>query len=296
MRHWVRQSLPLFLVLSMGILTGQAYATVVVDADINGHDTPLNPSDAAGRLYRVDIVPLPASHITAGLAPGQLVRIRADFPGWNFVNSANDANGNFNVVHYDVDIDKSRPNPFLVNYVPGAGGAPAGTLQWIQFIDTNRPRLPGLPRPYVDPQPNDDTLPFYWTEAERIAATGLAGGTALQFRDRPARSLILSPVEWQADLYLVSWNGVMAPGGAVAPSVTVYDGLRWGFTITCLGRGRPGANVRGGVGGDKFEDNGVQGDEAVCAEAVAQPRTLVLLGLGMLGLLACGWRYRQNTW
>src|SRR5215813_9052805 len=107
MRYWVRRSLAIFLVLSTGIFVGPAYATMVVDADANGHDTPLNPSNAAGTLYRVSIVPLPTSHIGAGLAPGELTRIRADFPGWTFVNSAIDANGNFNVVHYDVDLDKS---------------------------------------------------------------------------------------------------------------------------------------------------------------------------------------------
>ncbi len=40
--------------------------------------------------------------------------------------------------------------------------------RWTQTIDSNVP-LGGTTSPYVDPRPNDDTKPFYWTDAEAAA-------------------------------------------------------------------------------------------------------------------------------
>jgi len=232
--------------------------------------------------------PNPPAAIGPGATAAELARVRADFPGWVFNQSVIAANGNYNIVRYDADIDRALPFDFEVDYVPGAALPPPGTLQWIQFINTNDP-VPTAPAnaPYVDPQPNDDTLPFYWTEAERLLNTGLGGGVALRFTDKPSRPLVDSPVNWRADLYLVSWNGVQVVGGAMAPTVTIYDGIRWGFDIACTGPG-VGTNVSGGVGGDKYDSTGTGGGGGVCTADVPEPNSYILSGFALLALLV--WR------
>ena len=95
----------------------------------------------------------------------------------------------------------------------------------------------------------------------------------------------------------MSWNDVDTPGNVVPPQVTILDGVRWGFGIFCAGRSRVGANVRGGVGGDKFEVDGVQGDEPVCVGqedvAIPGPAGVTLLVAGALGALVYTRRARR---
>lgn len=45
-------------------------------------------------------------------------------------------------------------------------GCAEDTPQWNQIITTSDPAAPGCTSPYTDPCPNDDSLPYYWTEAE----------------------------------------------------------------------------------------------------------------------------------
>jgi hypothetical protein len=131
-------------------------------------------------------------------------------------------------------------------------------LRWIQIVTTNVPLTPGLD-PTVDP-PNqvtnsgDDNLPFYFTEYE--TANGFVWDSAanqypeyeteatprgiqnpsmtadLVFLDFSKRYLSYAapgtPVTWNANLYLVSWDGV--EGG----TITVHDGISWGFDIAVV--------------------------------------------------------------
>jgi hypothetical protein len=102
---------------------------------------------------------------------------------------------------------------------------PAGKqLQWVQVISKNVP-LGGATSPYLDPQPNDDTLPFYWTTAELPTYTS---GRNLQFSDFSTRSVTTlastDPITWNANLYLLDWDG--------GTTVNVYDGVNWGWTTT----------------------------------------------------------------
>ena len=53
-------------------------------------------------------------------------------------------------------------------------------FRFTQMIDTNAP-LHGATAPYVDPHPNDDTKPFYWTDAEQ-------GRYPTTFKDHPWRN------------------------------------------------------------------------------------------------------------
>jgi hypothetical protein len=94
-------------------------------------------------------------------------------------------------------------------------------FRWTQVIDTNDP-LHGAAAPYVDPQPNDDTKPFYWTDAEEAASP-------CQFRDFPSRNPpAAGTTYWQATLGL---NGV----NAATKTVTGMAYLTYGFSIDNTG-------------------------------------------------------------
>jgi len=265
-----------------------ANGAIIVNADANGYWVNRFPQDATKR-YHVLLDPVPPPHIGPGATAAEMALLAGGFPlpGFSFLNDG-PANGEFRVVHYDADVDRSLPFEFTVQYVAGPAGPPPGVLRWIQFIDTNAPILPGLPRPYLDPQPNDDTLPFYWTNAELPAETALAIGpnfVNLQFKDRPSRPLNLAPVNWRADLYLASVINVPNPGGGITANVAIHDGLRWGFEIQCPGPGA-GPNVSGGVAGDKFEMGGFKDGSPppVCRLSVPEPPVLLLTGLGLFVL------------
>jgi hypothetical protein len=100
-------------------------------------------------------------------------------------------------------------------------------LFWIQLVATNRP-LGGVDSPYVDPRPNDDALPFYWTLAEDInPLRGNKTDTSYEFFDNSKRPAAGHPdaISWRGELMLASWEDNNAH------NVTVYDGLRWGWDM-----------------------------------------------------------------
>jgi len=91
--------------------------------------------------------------------------------------------------------------------------------RWTQTIDTNVP-LGGTTSPYVDPRPNDDTKPFYWTDAE-------AAARPTTFIDHPSRNAPASgTTTWDAVLSLNEVNGT---------TVTRLDSLSYGFSIDTSG-------------------------------------------------------------
>jgi hypothetical protein len=260
--------------LSVAFFQVNSYAANLINADANSTNVRLaNGRD--GSLYRIRLEPFFVTPIPSGSLPPALKnQLTTSFPNWNFLNATAPAAGQLRIVKYDAHVNK-LPSPFTVQYIPDPLNlgipAPAGILNWIQFVDTNRPAVAGLPRPYLDPQVNppraggDDDLPFYWTEPERILNSNLANGVRLQFTDTPSRALVQSPIDWKANLYLASWNGIANPvpdgsgGFSAVPIVTIFDGVTWGFKIRCIGAGVNGLAVNGGAGGDKipFEEGGV---------------------------------------
>jgi hypothetical protein len=105
---------------------------------------------------------------------------------------------------------------------------PSG-YKWTQTIDTNVP-LGGTTSPYVDPRPNDDTKPFYWTDAEHAASP-------TQFRDAPSRPApATGTTTWNATLCL---NGV----NEATKTATRFDCITYGFS-----RAPSGAVTRNSVG------------------------------------------------
>ena len=94
-------------------------------------------------------------------------------------------------------------------------------FKWTQVIDTSDP-LGGTTSPYVDPRPNDDSKPFYWTDAEQKSHP-------TTFIDYPSRPAPASGVTtWDATLAL---NGV----DEGLQIVTMFDRLSYGFTRDSTG-------------------------------------------------------------
>jgi hypothetical protein len=89
-------------------------------------------------------------------------------------------------------------------------------FKFTQTINTNVP-LGGAISPYVDPRPNDDTKPFYWTDAEQAA-------NPTTFSDAPARPAPASGT--------TNWDAVLALNGVneATRTVTAYQALTYGFS------------------------------------------------------------------
>ena len=80
-------------------------------------------------------------------------------------------------------------------------GSGLTNFNWVQTIRTNQP-LGGATSPYNDPQPPDDNLPFYWTNAELPSYTNQNGFSVI-FADRPGRA---GDASWQGELSVVGKN------------------------------------------------------------------------------------------
>lgn len=95
-------------------------------------------------------------------------------------------------------------------------------FKFTQTIETNAP-LRGAASPYVDPHPNDDAKPFYWTDAQQQKYP-------TTFKDHPWRYPPTGSAAkyWQATLAL---NGVDEAG----KTVTGFDYITYGFILDAAG-------------------------------------------------------------
>ncbi|NEQ36731.1 MAG: hypothetical protein F6K40_10760 [Okeania sp. SIO3I5] len=115
---------------------------------------------------------------------------------------------------------------------------PIGTPNFVQFIDTNRP-LGGATPPYLDPVPNDDNLPFYYTEGERPRFELGNNLTFVDFSRRTTDALFgtspaLNSITWEADLFYVQWDG--------GTEITVEGGINWGWETKSATKGNSTAS------------------------------------------------------
>jgi hypothetical protein len=119
-------------------------------------------------------------------------------------------------------------------------------FKWTQTIDTNVP-LGGTTSPYVDPRPNDDTKPFYWTDTEHAANPT----KFIDFPKRPAPAT--GTTTWDATLAL---NGV----DESTKTVTMFDALTYGFsrdstgTVTKRGPGSSSGGAHRSTLASEFPD------------------------------------------
>jgi hypothetical protein len=150
--------------------------------------------------------------------------VTAAFPGWTVTKAGSAPGGNIAVTQYDAGWSGNGGGAKLLTSYSQTNAVGAGQqLHYLQFVDTNLP-LGGSSTPYIDPRPNDDTLPFYWTTSEVASRSTNKTVTFSDFSRRDKASLTTTdPIEWSAELYQVEYDG--------ATSITVRDGISWGWTM-----------------------------------------------------------------
>jgi hypothetical protein len=212
---------PIFLAFAAAAWTTvQGAITVVNPAPANHTATSTCPAaDGNNKLAPDPVLYLAPPAAGQGVLAELANTKNTSFAGWTF-NVGAALNGTLTIDHYISSFAGTHYSgaQFQATYAPGAGD-PAN-LRWVQMVDTSSPQT-GATSPYIDPYPNDDTLPFYYTEPENKQ-------WGLVFSDYPKRSHPpTSSVTWRGNLYLVDWDG-KTPG-----AVTVHDGVKWGFDAGC---------------------------------------------------------------
>jgi len=104
-----------------------------------------------------------------------------------------------------------------LGYIDGYDGFT--DFNYVQTIRTNKP-LGGANSPYNDPQPSDDDLPFYWTNAELPNYTN-KDGYDVKFYDNPKRQNE-NGTWWNAELSVVGRNA----NGRYMPLYTISYGFK----------------------------------------------------------------------
>lgn len=150
--------------------------------------------------------------------------VTSAYPGWTVTKAAAAAGGAIAQTTYQAGWENGGGGAkFEADYLQTNSVAAGKQLHYLQVITTNDP-LNGAVSPYIDPQPNDDNLPFYWTTGE---VAGKSTSKTVHFSDfskrDPATLSTTNPITWDANLYQVEYDG--------ANAVTVRDGVSWGWTM-----------------------------------------------------------------
>jgi hypothetical protein len=192
---------------------------------------------------------VPISYI-AGAPDAMKTALKNQFPTWKFTYSAG-LMGTLNINTYKpISLVDDNGGAILdATYTMAKGDPTIANLHWIQLVITNKPNGGGPTTGYIDPLPNDDKLPFYWTVPEDSASKSVKGNcgnftqgnktaTTYHFYDCSNRTTPSDqgPTFWTGDLLLASWTN---PGGnwltttppAANQNVTIYDGIQWGWSL-----------------------------------------------------------------
>jgi len=204
-------------------LTTQAGAAITIGAPTNHVASIAITGLPVGVTATSTLVPDPIVNLAPAAAGGLLdttfTADLAQYPGWtlNFAGAA--LGGKLNVKTYSAtDLGGGVGGANLnATYVPGVGDPP-GVLTFLQvFVQTGT--FPNAT--HVDPNPNDDTQPFYYTAAEQTA-------NGLTFSDNPQTNSasVTSPSTRTTTFsnYLVTFD-------ATKKTVTAYDGFQWGYSV-----------------------------------------------------------------
>lgn len=207
---------------SFVLLSGPAFANITINQVQYADWTP--SASYQGTCAFVGLTPSENLTHLSGPTSAESTAMRSQFPGWTFTGGGQ-LNSTLTVNSYGASATSSMGGGSLsLTYAPAASDPSLASLHWIQMVSTNAP-LGGATSPYVDPAPNDDTLPFFWTLVEDSTKKN---GTAVTytFSDGATRPYPTPPknsVSWSGDLYLCSWDG--------NKGVTIYDEVSWGWYI-----------------------------------------------------------------
>lgn len=130
-----------------------------------------------------------------------------------------------------------------INRIPGGGaimdafyrkGAADPAIQDLRFIQlfTDNTGKNGALDSHIDPVPNSDNLPWYYTEEQTTANQGPPGAnppTVMAFSDGPS-----DPVNEIPFNRTVRFETYLATFDLATKVATIHDGWRWGYDITAL--------------------------------------------------------------
>lgn len=188
------------------------------------------PSASGADGDRVELVPDPVNYLQAGGNEAIAVKnqLLAEFRNWT-VNLGGALPGTLTIHNYRARIFNPHFGgaEFDATFQPPAGGNVMG-LRWIHMVETNYP-IGGNTSPYIDPRPNDDNLPFYWTEQEHARFSG-NNPPFIYFSDASRRQCRRHPdlITWRGYLFITTWD-MNNPG-----VVTLHDGVLWGWDFRCV--------------------------------------------------------------
>jgi hypothetical protein len=213
---------PALIVLAVCLGTTPARSTIVV----TGPGSHIGMLVVAPDGDTVTLTPDPVTYLADASAAMQ-ARLAAEFPGFNFTFQTGGLAGTLHINRYEAGTRGPHQGGGILEatYTRNAADPPLGQLQFVQMINSNDP-AGGTTSPYIDPRPNDDTQPFYYTSAEAADARTAAAGTFrfIDFSSRPCRNHP-DHITWRGELILASANG---------RNVDVYDGIRWGWDFQCV--------------------------------------------------------------
>lgn len=218
----IRTSRCLLGLAACAVMALRLAADITVQSPTGANLTPTShcpAKDGSNSLQPCPPERVPPPSATGGIIE-ELRNGDTPYPGWSFTNGPA-LNGTLKIEYYHSKFAGAHHSGAQIKavYTPATNDPP--NLRWIQMITTTAPITNTLNGPYIDPYPDDDNRPFYYTEAE-AAKYGLSFYDFCR-RYHPPNS----KVQWSAVLHLSSWNG-QTPG-----SVTVHDGIRWGFRASC---------------------------------------------------------------
>ncbi len=246
-----------------------------------------------GANANVSLSPTPVQYLTEA---STLFRdtLADQFPGWTFnyavptvyYNSYLNLNGTLTIQAYKATANENYGGAQIYLEYERANTDPIiDNLRWIQLVNTSDP-LPDTPNPVIDPYESDEDpeLPFYWdingSDPTYIDSHWKTGDTYF-FGDEPKRPYPTPPVPpalingltWSADLHLASWDGTLTNG---VGSVTIYDGISWGFLIQKYPPSNNSSGNRPSLSGaDRWSSN---------LTAVPEPNSLTLVLCGVVVL------------
>jgi len=179
---------------------------------------------------KVTLNPDPAT-LAGGASQAVKDRLAAEFAGYTFTYLPTTLKGTINITTYTAFSygPHNGAGRIFLTYDRHADDPALGTLNFIQLVTTSDP-LGGGTSPYIDPRPNDDTEPYYWTDAEAVAERNAAangGDGSLAFRDTSSRNCATHPdnISWRGSLLVAAETG--------ANTAHVYAGVNWGWDFVC---------------------------------------------------------------
>jgi hypothetical protein len=199
---------------------------------VNFLSPPTNTSAAGGFVTTLS----PLTPLSTGMDAAIVTLFQQDYPRFTYTNSTTAADGTLTIGSL-VAFQNGLSGGLSISaaFSPAAGTHAPHLYEWMQYLSIDPLSTPFLgadASPFTDPPPDarDDFLPFYWTNLQRnTPGVGyVAGGTLnddILFSDAPRVSDARAPVKVTLSLYLADFD-------STSGSVTIYDGIQYGFDLS----------------------------------------------------------------